>query len=101
MDFDATILEAVGITNGAVLSVEFQSNLENDLGQVNYAAGTLGAGVESPFQLATIRFISLAPSGQSGSTVIFAPLANPRLTKSVTAGIENTGRLDPITILVE
>jgi hypothetical protein len=56
LGFDPSILEAVEITAGTALSEELQSQLDNNAGQINYAAGPLGEAVQSPLHLAPIQF---------------------------------------------
>jgi hypothetical protein len=99
MDFGPSILEAVEITAGTALSKELQSSLNHNSCQFNYAAGDLGEAVQSPLHLAPIRFASLAVSGPGGTRITFAPMTQPRCSKKVTNGSDNTDTLAPINIL--
>jgi hypothetical protein len=101
LEFDAAVFRAIDITPGPLLPLEFQSQIDNGLGQANYAAGTMGDAAAAPFSLATVRFTALAPTGTEGTTIGFAPSQNPRWTKSAAAGRENAGNLGSITIVVE
>ena len=73
LGFDPSILEAVEITAGTALSEELQSHIDNNSGQINYAAGALGEAVQSPLHLARIQFESLAVSESGGTRITFAP----------------------------
>ena len=101
LDFDATVLQVVKLTASSSLGEELQSSHDNTLGQINYAAGTLGAPITSPFQLLVVRFRAVTQTGSSGTTIRFASLVNPRQTKVVTAGINNTGSLAAVNLIIE
>jgi hypothetical protein len=101
LDFDPSVLQIIAVRKGAALREQLQSSFDNGLGQINHAAGTLGGAIAAPFTLATIDFQSLAATGPGGTDVVFSPSADPRQTKTVAAGINNTGRLTPVNIVVE
>ena len=100
LDFDADLLQVVKLTGSSALAEELQSNHDNTLGQVNYAAGTLGAPITSSFQLLVVQFRAVAQTGPGGTTIGFASLLNPRQTKVVTAGINKTGNLGAVNLMI-
>lgn len=101
LDFDASVLQVVKLTGGSSLGEELQSNHDNTLGQINYAAGTLGAPITSPFQLLVVQFRAVAQTGSGGTSIRFASLLNPRQTKVVTAGINTTGSLAAVNLNIK
>jgi hypothetical protein len=54
-----------------------------------------------PYTLATIDFQGIGATGQGGTEITFAPLADPKQTKAVNAGLNNTGTLTPVKIVIE
>lgn len=101
LDFDSSVLQVIAIRDGTVLGEQLQSSFDNGLGQVNYAAGTLGNAAEAPFTLTTIDFQGTGATGQGGTDIVFAPLTAPRQTKAVDAGLDNTGKLTPVNVVFE
>jgi hypothetical protein len=101
LDFNPSVLQVIAIKNGTTLSEQLQSSFDNSLGQVNYASGTLGNAAEAPFTLATIDFQGIGATGEGGTDIVFAPLADPRQTKAVGTGMNNTGRFTSVNIVVE
>jgi hypothetical protein len=47
LDFDPSLLQVIAIRDGTTLSEQLQSSFDNSLGQINYAAGTLGNAAET------------------------------------------------------
>jgi hypothetical protein len=101
LDFNPAALQVIAIRDGTTLTEQLQSSFDNSLGQVSYAAGTLGNAAATPFTLATIDFQGIGATGQAGTDIVFAPLVDPRQTKAVDAGVNNTDQLTPITVVVE
>jgi hypothetical protein len=101
LDFNSAALQVIAIRDGTTLTEQLQSSFDNSLGQVSYAAGTLGNAAATPFTLATIDFQGIGATGQAGTDIVFAPLVDPRQTKAVDAGVNNTGQLTPVTVVVE
>jgi hypothetical protein len=102
LDFDDSMLQVVSIAGGTVLSEELQSNFDNNLGQISYAAGTLRDSVGVPFTLITVNFQTTAATDQGGTDIVFAPLVPPRHTKvAAGAGRDVTGSLTPVSLLVQ
>ena len=101
LDFDTSVLQVVNVAGGATLSDELQSDFDNSLGQVGYAAGTLGDSIEAPFTLVTVNFQTTAATGQGGTDIVFAPLTPPRQARmTVGAGSDVTGSLTPVSLVV-
>ena len=99
--FDPARFAAVSLTAGPALEIPLQSNVDNALGRLDYAAGTLGSAVTNPFILATVTFRALAPTGPPGTYITFAALQSPRQTKAIAGGANLTGNLTSAYILVE
>ena len=99
--FDPARFAALSLTAGPALEIPLQSNLDNALGQVDYAAGTLSAAVTNPFILATVTFRALAATGPPGTYITFAALQAPRQTKAIAGGANLTGNLTSAYLIVE
>ena len=99
--FDPARFAAVSLTAGPTLEVPLQSNVDNALGRLDYAAGTLGDAVTIPFILATVTFRALAPTGPPGTYITFAALQGPRQTKAIAGGANLTGNLTSAYLIVE
>lgn len=99
--FDPARFAAVSMTAGPDLEVPLQSNVDNALGRLDYAAGTLGAAVTNPFILATVTFRALSPTGPPGTYITFAALQSPRQTKAIAGGANLTGNLTSAYLIVE
>lgn len=99
--FDPAHFAAVSLTAGPALEIPLQSNVDNALGRVDYAAGTLGAAVTNPFILATVTFRALAATGPPGTYITFAALQAPRQTKAIAGGANLTGNLTSAYLVVE
>ncbi len=100
LDFDATKLEAISLASGGRLEYQLQSVLDNSGGRVAYAAGTLGDARELPFTLGTLTFRAKADSGGREVSIQFAPLRAPRQTKAINRGLNVTGQLIPVGVVV-
>ena len=100
LDFDATKLEAISLASGRRLEYQLQSVLDNSSGRVAYAAGTLGAARERPFTLITLTFRAKAVSEGREVSIQFAPLRAPRQTKAINSGLNVTGQLTPVGIVI-
>jgi hypothetical protein len=102
LDFDPSVLEVVSLTGGPALEEQLQATFDNGLGRVNYAVGTLGESLGRPFTLVTVEFRAIGATGQRGTDIVFSPLVPPRQTKSVIdAGVNNTGTLTPVNLVVQ
>lgn len=99
--FDPARFAAVSLAAGPALEIPLQANVDNALGRLDYAAGTLGAAVTNPFILATVTFRALAPTGPPGSYITFAALQAPRQTKAIAGGANLTGNLTSAYLVVE
>ena len=99
--FDPARFAALSLTAGPDLEIPLQSNVDNALGRLDYAAGTLGAAVTNPFILATATFRALAPTGPPGTYITFAALQAPRQTKAIAGGANLTGNLTSAYMVVE
>ena len=99
--FDPARFAAVSMTAGPDLEIPLQANVDNALGRVDYAAGTLGAAIANPFILATVTFRALAPTGPPGTYITFAALQAPRQTKAIAGGANLTGNLTSAYLIVE
>ena len=99
--FDPARFAATSLTAGPALEIPLQSNVDNALGRLDYAAGTLGAAVTNPFVLATVTFRALAATGPPGTYITFAALQAPRQTKAIAGGANLTGNLTSAYLVVE
>ena len=99
--FDPARFAALSLTAGPALEIPLQSNVDNALGRLDYAAGTLGAAVTNPFILATVTFRALTPTGPPGTYITFAALQAPRQTKAIAGGANLTGNLTSAYLIVE
>ncbi len=99
--FDPAVFAVLSLTAGDALEVPLQSRLDNDLGRVDYAAGTLGNPITEPFTLAAVTFRALAATGPQGSYITFAALQSPRQTKAVAGGGNITGNLTAAYLVVQ
>ena len=99
--FDPARFAALSLTAGPALEIPLQSNVDNALGRLDYAAGTLDAAVTNPFILTTVTFRALAPTGPPGTYITFAALQAPRQTKAIAGGANLTGNLTSAYLVVE
>lgn len=99
--FDPARFAALSLTAGPDLEIPLQSNVDNALGRVDYAAGTLGEAIANPFVLATVTFRALAATGPPGTYITFAALQAPRQTKAIAGGANLTGNLTSAYLIVE
>ena len=99
--FDPARFAAVSLTAGPTLEIPLQSNIDNALGRLDYAAGALGHAVTNPFVLATVTFRALSPTGPPGTYITFAALQAPRQTKAIAGGANLTGNLTSAYMVVE
>ena len=99
--FDPARFAAVSLTAGPALEIPLQSNVDNALGHLDYAAGALGPAVTNPFILATVTFRALSPTGPPGTYITFAALQSPRQTKAIAGGANLTGNLTSAYLIVE
>ena len=99
--FDPAHFAAVSLTAGPALEIPLQSNVDNALGQIDYAAGTLGAAIANPFILVTVTFRAHSPTGPPGTYITFAALQSPRQTKAIAGGANLTGNLTSAYLIVE
>ena len=102
LDFDPAVLEVVNLSGGTALPRPLQSSFDNQLGRVNYAAGTLEDPVAASFTLATVEFRALARTGTGGTVLNFAPPAPPRQSRvSAGGGRDSSGNLTGAIIVVQ
>jgi hypothetical protein len=102
VDFDPAVLEVINLLGGTALPRPLQSSFDNQLGQVNYAAGTLEDPVAVPFTLVTAEFRALARTGPGGTVLNFAPPAPPRQTRvSAGGGRDGSGNLTGAMIVIQ
>ena len=99
--FDPARFAAISLTAGPALEIPLQSNVDNAMGRLDYAAGTLGNAVTVPFTLATVTFRALSPTGPPGTYITFAALQSPRQTKAVAGGANITGNLTSAYLVIE
>ena len=99
--FDPAVFAADSLTAGDTLEVPLQSRLNNDLGRVDYAAGTLDNPITAPFTLAAVTFRALAATGPQGDYITFAALQSPRQTKAIAGGANITGNLTAAYLVVQ
>ena len=59
------------VEGGVILDVPLQNRVDNDAGEIDYAAGTFGAQPSDTFVLATIRFKALLNTAGSGTPLVF------------------------------
>ena len=79
IDFDPLYLQVVEedgapastIEGGVILDVPLQNHVDNDAGEIDYAAGTFGAQPSDTFVLATIRFKALLETAGSSTPLVF------------------------------
>jgi len=98
LDFDAARLQALAITGGTALEEMLQASADNSAGRIDYAAGTLGTAKDAAFTLMTVEFQGVAAGG---TTIAFAPLTAPRQTKAIWNGVNITGTLTTITVVIQ
>ena len=101
LEFAPDELEVIAFTAGARLEYLLQENMDNSAGRIDFAVGTLGDSVRSPFILATITFRAKSPTGPQGTYIRFSPLDAPRQTKAVAGGANITGDLDEVHVVVQ
>ena len=99
--FDPARFAVLSLTAGPALEIPLQSKVDNALGRLDYAAGTLSAAVTNPFILATVTFRALSPTGPPGTYITFAALQAPRQTKAIAGGANLTGNLTSAYLVVE
>ena len=100
LEFDPSKVEAVSVVAGERLEYQLQATTNNTLGQVGFAAGTLGNAAREPFTLCTVRFRAKAVADEPGTSVYFAPLNSPRHTKVINKGLDVTGELRNLKLIV-
>ena len=102
LNFDPAKLQVLDVFGSGALEAELQANWDNDRGHIDYAAGTLvGTPVNAPFVLVSIEFEAVAATGTDGTGVAFAPLEAPRQTKAIRAGVNQTGGLTAVRVVVK
>ena len=100
LDFDPLVFQVVGMRGSQLLPVELYSAVDNHLGRIGYAAGTLGQPATAHFRLVSVEFQAMAVTGGAGSTVAFASPTRPHMTRIVYRGNDNTGRLGGPAVIV-
>ena len=100
LDFDPLAFQVIGMQGGALLPVELHSAVDNHLGRIGYAAGTLGQPATAPFWLVSVEFQAMAATGRAGSTVACASPTRPHMTRTVYRGNDNTGMLGGPAVIV-
>ena len=97
LDFDPAVLQVVTIVPGTALPAVIHNHFDNQLGQVNFAAGTLSGSASGAFTLATITF--QARGASPGSPLRFA-LAPPRQTDVTWRGESVLDRVEDGAVVV-
>jgi len=97
LNFDPLRVEVVSITPASTLSSILQNEFDNDLGQMNFAAGTLSTPVTGTFTLATITFRAI--SDTSGTPLAFDDTL-PRQSEASLAGNSQLGSTQDGQVIV-
>ena len=100
LEFETDELEVLSLAAGDALEYVLQRNLDNSLGRVDFAAGTLGHPVSYPFTLVTVTFRAKSITGTRGTYIGFSRLRAPRQTKAVSGGANVTGTLTGAYVVV-
>ena len=101
LEFEPDELEVIALSAGDRLEYLLQENMDNSAGRIDFAAGTLGDSVRSPFILATVTFRAKATTGPRGTYIGFSRLRAPRQTKAVAVGANITGELNGVDVVVQ
>ena len=97
LDFDPAVLQVVTITPGTALSTVIHNRFDNQLGQVDFAAGTLSGPASGGFTLAMITF--QARGASPGSPLTFAATP-PRRTDATWRGESVLDRVEDGAVAV-
>lgn len=97
LDFDPAVLQVVTVAPGTALPVVIDNHFDNQLGQVDFAAGTLSGSASGAFTLATITF--QARGASPGSPLRFA-MTPPRRTDATWRGESVLDRVEDGTVVV-
>ena len=100
LEFQPENLQVKSISYGPRMEYQLLSTWNNTLGSVKYAAGTLGPPAEAPFNLFTVAFQSTAQIGSASTQIRFADPTNIHRTKVITRGLDVTGRLIPLNLIL-
>ncbi len=105
LDFDPARLQALSLTPGQTLEYHLEFQWDDNLGELDCAAGAVRRTIERPFVLCTIAFRAIAASDtiasdELGTLIQFADRTQPRATKVVRRGVNVTGRLTPVSVMV-
>ena len=98
LEFDPAKLRVESISSGPRMEYLLLSTWDNTLGNVRYAAGTLGPAVETPFTLFTATFQATAQPASAGAQIRFADPTNIHRTKVILRGLDVTGQLKPLQL---
>lgn len=100
LDFDPQFFEVVSVEAGSRMEIRLQSSVDNNRGTLGFAAGTLEYPVGYRFTLCTVTFRALESTSDRGSLIEFADLKKPRQTKVVSRGLNVTGDLESLRVIV-
>ncbi|MBM4432036.1 MAG: hypothetical protein FJ026_17060, partial [Chloroflexi bacterium] len=100
LDFDPAYLRVVDaqgdpasdIENSGVLDLVIHNKVDNVVGQINFAAGTLGAAPSGDLALATVHFRALASTGAAGTDLLWGRQL-PRRCEVTYAGYSVLGQM--------
>lgn len=100
LGFQPENLQVKSISSGHRMEYPLLSTWDNTLGNVKYAAGTLGPPAKAPFELFTVT-LQATEQFRNGSTQIrFADPTDIHRTKVITRGLDVTGRLIPLELIL-
>lgn len=100
LDFNAEVFEVISLAGGSRLEYQLQASVDNDAGRVGFAAGTLEGAVTYRFTLCTLTLRAKETTTAQSSLIEFARLQKPRQTKAVKGGLNVTGNLASIRVIV-
>ena len=101
LEFAPDELEVIAFTAGDRLEYLLQENMDNSAGRIDFAAGTLGDSVRSPFILATITFRAKSPTGPQGLTSGFRRLMRRGRPRRLLVEPTSPGDLDEVYVVVQ
>lgn len=73
MNFNPSELRVVNVAPGTQLEMVLEYEIDNDLGQINFAAGTLNGGTALPLTLMTVTFEAKTELRGSGLSLEISP----------------------------
>lgn len=97
LDFDPTVIQVVSITNSRALPLQIQNSIDNENGQILFAAGALNDYPSQTFDLANIQFKALGETSNTPLTFEFDP---PHRTDVTFGGLSVLGTYRDGTISI-